>query len=396
MMNSSYFILAIVFLLLSFNLYGQDSKVLESKREVIEGQINLTNQILEKTQRNKTTTIHDYKAIQSQIKNRQELITTIRAELDSTELFLKQTTQDVDRLESSMTQLESKYGQVLRAAYRQKLTQNSFLQLLSSKSLKEALLKWRYTKQFEKYCKKQIALFNRSKYNLQQSIDTVMVAQELKKSLLTDESDQNNLLESELDQKEKLIRSLESNEQKLYVELDRQKVEKTQLDKSIGRIISGYSVPASYEAQPAKNNIDIESSAKTFAESRGFLTWPVDDGFISSRFGKQRHPTLPDVEIENNGIDIRTRNGTEVKAVYTGVVVGKSFIPGNYNVLVIRHGDYLTVYSRLEEVNVQKGDGVYSGQKIGKVISEDGVSVLHFEIWNSKQKENPANWLQRK
>lgn len=389
--------LAFILSTLPITSYTQDSKVLESKREVIESQIDLTNQILEKTLRNKTSTIHDYKAIQSQIKNRQDLISTIRAELDSTETYLKQTSKDVTQLETNVNELETKYGQVLRAAYRQKLTQNTFMQLLSSKSLKEALLKWRYTKQFEKYCKKQIALFHRSKNNLQESINTVKAVQESKKSLLTEESDQNQLLESELDQKNNLIRSLESNERKLYAELDRQKGEKTQLDNSIGKIISGYSIPAQYDVNPAsKETINFETTAKTFAESKGFLSWPVDDGFISSRFGKQRHPTLRDVEIENNGIDIRTKARAQVKAVYNGVVVGKSFIPGNYNVLVIRHGNYLTVYSRLEEVKVQKGDGVYSGQNIGSVISEDGVSVLHFEIWNSKQKENPANWLQRK
>lgn len=388
--------LVLVFFVSIINIYAQDSKVLESKRKIIESQIDLTNQILEKTVRNKTSTIHDYKAIQSQIKNRQELISTIRTELDSTDTFIKESTKNVNQLESNVASLESKYGQVLRAAYRQKLTQNTFMQLLSSKSLKEALLKWRYTKQFEKYCKKQIALFHKSKNSLQQSIDNVTAVHELKKTLLDDESDQNQLLESELDQKNKLIKSLESNERKLYAELDRQKGQKTQLDKSIGKIISGYSVPASYEMEPANDSETFETTAKTFAESKGFLSWPVDEGFISSRFGKQRHPTLRDVEIENNGVDIRTKPNASVKSVYTGVVVGKTFIPGNYNVLVIRHGNYLTVYSRLEEVNVQKGDGVYSGQKIGSVISEEGTSILHFEIWNSKQKENPATWLQRK
>jgi len=395
-MNCSAFAYLFLCILLSSTLHAQDSKILESKREVIESQIDLTNQILEKTLRNKTSTIHDYKAIQSQIENRQELISTIRSELDSTETFLKQTTEVVDLLESNVTSLESKYGQVLRAAYRQKLTQNTFLQLLSSKSLKEALLKWRYTQQFEKYCKKQIALFHSSKLKLQQSIDTVLVTQELKKSLLNEENDQNQLLESELSQKNKLIKSLESNERKLYVELDRQRGEKNQLDNSITRIISGYTVPASYDVKPKQKTINIVGNAKTFAESKGFLSWPVDNGKITGRFGKQRHPTLRDVEIDNNGIDIKTTPNAEVKAVYNGVVVGKSFIPGNYNVVVVRHGNYLTVYSRLEEVNVQKGDGLYSGQKIGNVINEDGRSILHFEIWNSKQKENPSYWLQSK
>jgi len=168
------------------------------------------------------------------------------------------------------------------------------------------------------------------------------------------------------------------------------------MDNAISQIIAGYEGPPNKVIAAQRSNSSItEESTKSFPENKGFLSWPVE-GFIANRFGKQRHPTLRDVEIDNNGIDIRTKQNAKVSAVYNGIVVGKSFIPGNYNVLVIRHGDYLTVYSRLEEAYVDKGDGVFSGQNIGKVVTEDGVSIMHFEVWNNKQKEDPANWIQIK
>lgn len=395
-MNSTSWIIILLSLIFSISSQAQDSRVLESKRQVIEKQIDLTNQILEKTKRNKKSTIHDYKAIQSQIQNRQDLITNIRSELDSTDIFIKDSKKYIDQVTINVGALETKYDEILRTAYRQKLTQNTLLQLLSSRSIKEAFLRWRYTKQFEQYCQKQIALLRRSKTEISNSIDTILVVQELKKSLLQEESEQNELLGSELEQKNKLIRSLETNERKLYAELSKQKVEKQSMDNAISSIIAGYQAPPSKVSMAQRTESSItEESTKSFPENKGFLSWPVE-GFIANRFGKQRHPTLRDVEIDNNGIDIRTKQNAEVSAVYNGIVVGKSFIPGNYNVLVIRHGDYLTVYSRLEEVYVDKGDGVFSGQNIGKVVSEDGVSIMHFEVWNNKQKENPSNWIQKK
>jgi len=376
---------------------AQDSRVLESKRQVIENQIQLTNQILEKTQRNKKSTIHDFKAIKSQIENRQDLITNIRSELDSTDTFIKNSEKYISKVENNVSAVKTKYNQVLRGAYRQKLTQNTLLQLLSSKSLKEALLRWRYTKQFEQYCKQQIALLRRSQVDLKNSIDTIVVVQELKKSLLKEESQQNKILGSELEQKNKLIKSLESNERMLYNELSNRKSEKQSMDIAISRIISGYAPASSESSAPTSTVTDVSSeSMKGFSELKGFLAWPVKEGFIANKFGKQRHPTLSDVEIDNNGVDIRTTKDAIVKAIHNGVVVGKSFIPGNYNVLVIRHGDYLTVYSRLEDAYIDKGDKVYSGQDIGKVVTEDGVSMVHFEVWNNKQKEDPAKWIQRK
>ncbi len=397
MMNYISFLTTLFLICHVTQLTAQDSKILESKRQVIEEQINLTNQILEKTKRNKKSTIHDYKAIQSQIKNRQDLITNIRSELDSTDTFIKNSKEYIVQVESNVGSLETKYNQVLRSAYRQKLTQNILLQLLSAKSLKEAFLRWRYTKQFELYCKKQIAMMQRSKSELKQSLDTVMVVQERKKTLLEDESEQNKMLGSELEQKDKLIKSLESNERMLYTELAKRRTEKQNMDGAISNIIAGYSPPTPTTKPKSTSSSSTGSESSTnFAENKGFLSWPVDEGIIINRFGKQRHPTLRDVEIDNNGIDIRTKQNAKVNAVYNGIVVGKSFIPGNFNVLVIRHGDYLTVYSRLEEVYVSKGDGVYAGQNIGQVVTEDGVSMVHFEVWNNKQKENPTNWIQKK
>jgi len=387
---------------LSSDLCSQDSKILESKRQVIEKQIDLTNQILEKTKRNKKSTIHDYKAIRSQIENRQNLISDIRSELDSTDTFIKNSNVYIDKVETNVDAVKLKYDQILRSAYRQKLTQNTLLQLLASKSLKEALLKWRYTKQFEQYCKKQIALLQRSKLDLKTTLDTIVVVQKLKQSLLEEERKQNDLLGSELEQKNKLIKSLESNEKMLYAELSKQNLEKQNMNRAISNIIAGYTsaddIKPSTQQSSAKvsNTITPRVSTKSFTENKGFLAWPVEEGFIINKFGKQRHPTLPDVEIDNNGIDIRTTKNAKVNAVHDGIVVGRSFIPGNYNVLVIRHGEYLTVYSRLEEAFVKKGDQVYSGQNIGKVVTEDGVSMMHFEVWNNKQKENPAYWIQRK
>jgi len=377
-------------------IHAQDSKILESKREVIEEQINLTNQILEKTKRNKKNTIHDYKAIRTQIENRQDLISNIRSELDSTDTFIKNSNQYISQVENNVSAVKLKYDQILRSAYRQKLTQNTLLQLLSSRSLKEALLKWRYTKQFEQYCKKQVALLQRSKTNLKRTLDTVVVVQQLKQSLLKEKSEQNQILGSELAQKNKLIKSLESNERMLYAELAKQNLEKRDMDKAISNIIAGYAPTAETKNTKQREPISTPEVTKSFLESKGFLAWPVEEGFIANKFGKQRHPTLPDVEIDNNGVDIRTTVDAKVNAVYGGTVVGRSFIPGNYNVLVIRHGDYLTVYSRLEEAYVKKGDQVYSGQSIGKVVTEDGVSLMHFEVWNNKQKEDPAKWISNK
>lgn len=126
------------------------------------------------------------------------------------------------------------------------------------------------------------------------------------------------------------------------------------------------------------------------------MPWPVAQGTIIARFGKQPHPVLKEVFVNNNGIDIATTGVTSARAVFDGEVTGVTNIPGSGWLVIVRHGDYLTVYAKLEETYVKQGDKVKTKQNIGK-ISEDmdeGQRLLHFEVWQSGiGKTNPETWI---
>ena len=127
------------------------------------------------------------------------------------------------------------------------------------------------------------------------------------------------------------------------------------------------------------------------------MTWPVKNGLITRHFGKQSHPIHKQVQITNNGIDIRATADNLVAAIFDGQVAGTQYVPGYQNTLIIQHGNYYSVYSNLEKVNVKKGDKVESGQLIGLVgkNSQNGTLEVHLEIWKGKQRMNPAVWLSR-
>jgi len=140
-----------------------------------------------------------------------------------------------------------------------------------------------------------------------------------------------------------------------------------------------------------------DAPSADFRRQRGRLPWPVPSGFVSRGFGRQRHPTLKNIEITNNGIDIRTDENAAVSAVEGGRVAGVQFIPGHNYTVVIQHGDYYTVYSNLTESNVQKGDNVRAGHVLGRVSANNitGTTELHFEVWREKERLNPAVWIKK-
>jgi septal ring factor EnvC (AmiA/AmiB activator) len=137
--------------------------------------------------------------------------------------------------------------------------------------------------------------------------------------------------------------------------------------------------------------------SKEFQGNRGKLPWPVKNGIITGHFGRQPHPTIPNIEIVNNGIDIQTDQGAPVRSVFEGTVVGTQYVPGFDYMVILQHGDYYTVYSNLAELSVKKGDKVAIRQNIGKVStdSKTNTSEVHFEIWKEKTRLNPQEWVGR-
>ena len=143
-------------------------------------------------------------------------------------------------------------------------------------------------------------------------------------------------------------------------------------------------------------NADEAKLASSFAALRGRMPFPVPSGFISDHFGVHKHPILKGVMINNNGIDIQTSAGSAVHSVYDGVVQSVVNIPGINMVVAIQHGDYFTVYSKLENVSVSMGQRVRTGQRIGSVASdEDGTSEINFQVWKNTVRQNPESWLKR-
>ena len=131
--------------------------------------------------------------------------------------------------------------------------------------------------------------------------------------------------------------------------------------------------------------------ATTFSANRGRLPWPAP-GFISDGFGTKE--IMKNVFEKNDGIDIQTKEGSDVKTVFDGIVVGIENIGIIRNIVYLQHGDYYTIYSKLKSVSVRVGQKVKARDSIGTVATNsDGVSEVNFQIWKNTNKLNPELWL---
>ncbi len=405
-----------IILLSVTSVFCQTRKSLENKRKKLLKEIQSTSKLLSRTSKDKVATLDRYLALQKQIATREELIETLNTELEYAEQSLERTSNVVFSLEEDMARLEKEYGIMARNAFRQKMNNNSLLFLFSSTDFNQAFQRWQYLKQFNAYRKKQVSLIAETQSSLKEKMTILENRKQEKEDLLISNEEQKKVLAEELNNKSALLEALKKDELRLKKELTKRRDAHNALNNAIENVIqkeimarrkrertredalkNTKTLNPHKKAKPIPGRTPRATvSSSKFSSNKGKLPWPVASGVIVRRFGKQAHPTLKRVEITNNGIDIQTNPNAKVRAVFEGIVVGKQFIPGYDNMLIIKHGDYYTVYSNLKEVFVKKDDRVVIRQAIGVASQKGNVSQVHFEVWQDKKRLNPAKWIMRK
>lgn len=378
-------------------LSAQSSADLKAKREQLLEDIQANNRRLNTTRRNKAATVEQLAIIQSQIRNREELITTLQSEINLTDASIERSTEVVFALGEDIGRLKTEFTQLIRAAYRARL-QNSWLTfLLSSRSFNEAFRRWQYLRQYQRFRSRQARLIIATQKTLESKLFTLESKRSKKNDLLINEQQQQQAIGREKNAQDNLLHRLKKSETGILAEIQRQEKARIQLNNAIEKAIATEMARVFREERLESNtslasNIINSSVAVSgqFNQLKGRLPWPAK-GKISSKFGRQPHPTVKGIEISNNGIDISLSSTSSVKSVANGIIASTHFVPGYQNMVLIRHGDYYTVYSNLESVIVSKGQKINAGQPLGKANPQSG--DFHFEIWKQKERLNPESWI---
>lgn len=412
--------LFICLLLFPFSTFSQSKKELEDKRKKLLRDIEMTGGLLKKTTKTKEATYDRYVALQSQIERREKLIQNIEDEIVANEKGIDRNAAVIAALNNDIVKMQTEYGRMVRSAFRRKTLSNPLLYILSAESLNQAFRRWLFLRKYDDFRKQQADAIADTKQMLSKKLASLEDTRREKETLLMSLRGQKTILTTEMADKNNLLQTLAQDESRLKADLKKKQIAHEALNKAIERIIQEEITKRTAEArrtrptQPdqaksntassAENNSTVSSpeivedkTSLAFQQKRGQLPWPVDDGFIARSYGRQKHPTLKNIEITNNGIDIRTNEAAVVRAVYEGRVAGVQFIPGHDNTVIIQHGNYYTVYSNLAEANVAKGDQVRARQVIGRVSTNTvtGASELHFELWRQKERMNPEGWISK-
>lgn len=389
--KSAYLLTLILFLLGTTVSAQNEREKLESQKSKIQAKIKETERILSQTSNKKQSSLGRLKALNNQIQSRTSLVNAIRNEVSLLDDDIDENQSIIESMENDLNDLRTEYAEMVYTTYKTSQGYDELTFLFASSSFNELFMRMKYIKQYSQARKKQGTQIQIVQGNLKDQITEIEDQKTSKQSLLDEELTENKKLENLQGEQKALVSRLTRQESKIKQDLQQQRKSEKELTNRIEAVIEAERRAA------VLASVDMSSLNEAFEKERGKLPWPVSKGFVSSKFGTHRHPTLRRVTQNNPGIDIQTSVDAEVRAIFPGKVLGIVSIEGMGTSIIIQHGNYFSVYSRLKSVNVTKGDEVGSAQVLGRVLTDSqNVSELKFRIHDQKGSINPELWLAQK
>jgi len=389
-----------LFLILHVVLLSQtEATKLKEKRSKLETEIKYNNKLLSEVRKNKKNTLYELRLINSKIIRRNELIAILKREIYLLDKKINQTDNSIYKLNEDIATLKKEYTKIAFYLYRNKSAYNKLIFLFSAEDLNQAYQRLRYIEQMSDFIKKQAKELKQKEQAKTEKLKKLKKQKLSKKKLLTRESIQLMRLEMEQRGKDKLRRQLAGKEKNLRARLRAKQKESKMLTRQIENTIASATAPLKKKGKTISYKLtpDERKLSNSFEATKGALPWPIEKGVVSETFGIHNHPVLKHVKIKNNGINIATSRGTDARAVFKGKVVSVVHITNTNIAVIIKHGEYFTVYSNLDEVYVKKNDFVESKQIVGRVHTNlQGKTEFHFEVWKGKVLQNPAWWLSKR
>lgn len=382
--------ISLLALLLPAAVYSQSVKDLEKQRNQTLKQLEQTGKMLKETKRNKTATVNKLNLLNQDIKTRKRLINGINNEIYALDKELRKLNLQKDSLGRQLSMEREQYAQTVRQSHYLQMQNSPLLFLLSADDFNQMLRRARYLQEMASYRRHQAAQIKIEQQKIDDQDKQIQQNRKDKQKVLNvQQREKDNLARDERKQK-KMLQDLKKKEKELLAQQKKQQKKADDLNKRIDELIKK-------DIKKDANKLTKEEQlvAGGFEKNKGKLPWPTEKGYISGHFGVQQHPTLAHVTVNNKGVYIQTTAGSVARSVYEGEV-SAVFVSDGQNVVIIKHGNYRTVYSNLTTLYVKKGDKLNSKQRIGKIYTDpenDNKTELFFQIRKDTDILNPSLWL---
>lgn len=405
--NSFIFLLLTVFFVGKSSSFGQKRKELESKKNQINNEITFTSKLLNDNKKETLESQNKLVLVSKKINLREEYIQNLNTEIKILDNKIEETNKIVESLNLDIVKLKEEYARVIYYTYLNRNKHSRLAFILSSGTFNQAFKRIKYFEQYSGFRKRQAQIIRKTEADLTAKIIELQFVRADKEKLTFTHKQELNELTSEKVEKQIILKALKKNEKQLKRQLSEQVLAAEKVQREILKLIEEETRKAAEKLKASKTTGSKDKSiyqltpeekliSKNFSENKNRLPWPTEQGVIIDYFGEHAHPVLKGVTVRNDGIDIATTEGALVRAVFEGEVSRIFAIPGANKTIILRHGNFLTVYSNLKDILVKPGDKVIAKQNIGTVFtdrSDGNKSNVKFQLWKENSKLDPEQWL---
>lgn len=399
---------SVVFLFLIISLqtmFSQDdiATVRRQYQEALE-RIEATDKALSSNEKSVKNQLYRYNVINDQVKESQRYLNRLNAEYNKTRKAIGKLNEEIKALNAELKKRQDQYAKMVRQLYIRLSDNDKLMFIFAAEDLNQSWRRMRYLNDYAKYQRKQAESIKEKQAEIEAAKVELEAKRKEQADLVAEQSAEQKRLQKERSKQNSIVQNLKKKRSSLQAELRRDKQRAERLNSKIEEIIAAENKKSSASgssgtASAYAMNVDEKKLATEFGNNKGKLPFPVSEpGTIIVHFGEQKHKDMKYVQTNSSGIDIQTKSGASARAIFKGTVSRVFSVQGTNFSIIVRHGNYLSVYSNLEKVSVKAGQTVKIGDKLGTIYSDpeqNNLTIMHFQIWKDLQKLDPELWLKK-
>ena len=405
MLNRLSFIISVLFLfMLSGEGYSQflNQKDLEKKRIELTKEIKNIQNLINSSKNEKKLVVENIENLNYKLDLQNEVIKIINNELNIISNSIQNNQLKSTQLLVAQKLLKSQYAEMILRSYKTRSKTGKLMFIFSSTNFQQAAKRVQYFKQYSDYQANQLQKIKKNTAELKILNNQLLDERNNQEVLISNNQKIKTNINTQILDKNSLLQSISSNQRKYVIEITSNQKKTAEIDKQIQRIIAIAIAESNKKKNTSSKVFELTPEAKilsnNFMSNKGKLPWPVEKGYVTLGYGKQRHPVVKTATIQSNGIRIITSSSQKVRSIFTGVVYRIISSKNGAKTILIQHGNFFTVYKNLSNIYVKKGDVISTKQDLGEIITNknSGQTILSFSLFKDNKTENPLMWLGKK
>lgn len=394
--STTIFLVCFILLFLCVIIHAQEpAEKLRKSRENTLKEIEYANKLLLETQGKTNESLNEINLINHRLKKRKEYVLGMEVEVNIISSLMDENMNSANLMQQEISKIKRIYGKMIYNLYRNRSLNYRIMYFLASENMNQFYKRLRTIKIYNNYLRnRRITLEELKNDLLRKNIELEKLKGE-KDVLVKSARRESVTIEREMNEKRKLVLQLKKKQKEIENEIREKEKTARKLENELKKIIE--EERRKIRATGTKELLTPEEKiiSSDFAKNEGRLPWPTERGVITGQYGEHQHPDYKLVTIRNEGVYISTSKGESARAIFKGVVSRVFAIPGENYTVLIKHGEYYTLYHNLVNVKVKTGQSVNMKEIIGTVFTNEKTkeTILYFQVWKETEKNDPELWL---